>query len=263
VFSERFDTSRITIQRSLKWVLIAQALLAVVLVLLDLPTQWMPRLSGNDALPTGPTTPGDQVRRYEPIRTFPDFTQKPPPSTVEIPGEMPSRLQFKVVDGGEQDDAIFMNGRISSGDAQRFESFLASLEDVPKVVTLHSPGGNVSEALAIGRSLRAADLETALQPGLVCLSSCPYIFAAGVKRSASKTSAIGMHQHFYDAPGYMPVFLAVEEIQYGQGDTMKYLIEMGIDPGLMVHSLNTPPKEIYILAEDELLDTKLATDILD
>ncbi|MBN9672921.1 hypothetical protein [Roseibium aggregatum] len=267
MFSERFDTSRITIQRSLKWVLVAQAILATLLVLSGLKAQWTPGFGGNDALPAGPTTPGDQVRRYDPTRTIPDFTRTPASPAVEIPGDMPQRLQFEVIDrsepGGEPGKAIFMNGQISSGDAERFTSFLASLEDAPKLVTLHSPGGNVSEALAIGRSLRAAELDTAMLPGLVCLSSCPYIFASGVKRTASRASAVGMHQHYYETPGYMPVFLAVEGIQNGQGETMEYLIEMGIDPGLMVHSLNTPPKEIYILAEDELLDTRLATETVD
>jgi len=263
VFPERLDTSRITIQRSLKWVLVAQAILAALLVLSHLQAQWTPGGGGNDALPSGPTTPGDQVRHYDPSRSFPDFMRTPAPSTVKIPGDMPPRLQFEVIDRGELGEAIFLKGRISSGDAERFTSFLASLEEAPKVVSLHSPGGNVSEAFEIGRSLRAAELDTTMLPGLVCLSSCPYIFAAGVNRSASKDAAVGMHQHYYDTPGYMPVFLAVEEIQYGQGETMEYLIEMGIDPGLMVHSLNTPPKEIYILVEDELLGTRLATEILD
>lgn len=267
MFSERFDTSRITIQRSLKWVLVAQAVLAALLVLSHVRAHWTPSFGGNDALPTGPATPGDQVRHYDPTRTVPDFTRTPAPPAVDIPGDMPPRLQFEVIDrsepGGEPGEAIFMNGQISSGDAERFTSFLASLEDAPRRVTLHSPGGNVSEALAIGRSLRAAELDTAMLPGLVCLSSCPYIFAAGVNRSASRAAAVGMHQHYYDTPGYMPAFLAVEGIQRGQGETMQYLIEMGIDPGLMVHSLNTPPKEIYILVEDELLGTKLATEIVD
>ncbi|WP_268921075.1 hypothetical protein [Sedimentimonas flavescens] len=42
---------------------------------------------------------------------------------------------------------------------------------------------------------------------------------------------------------------------------MRYLIEMGVDPGLMIHSLNTPPDDIYVLVEEQLLETKLATEI--
>ena len=93
------------------------------------------------------------------------------------------------------------------------------------------------------------------------MSACPYILAAGTTRQVSREAAVGMHQHYYDSPGYMPVYFAVEDIQQGQGETVEYLIEMGIDPGLIVYSLKTPPDEIYILMEEELLDTGLATDI--
>lgn len=263
MFSGRFDTSRITVQRSLKWILIAQAILATVLVLSHLQTQWFPSFSGNNALPTGPATPGDQVRRYEPTQTLPDLTKTPIPLDIDVPSEMPPRLQFKLMDAGDLGEALFMHGRIETGDAERLASFLASTPEPPGLITLHSPGGDVQEALTIGRSLRATEVNTTMLPGMVCLSSCPYIFAAGVERSASKSSAIGMHQHYYRAPGYMPVLLAVEGIQYGQGETMEYLIEMGIDPGLMVYSLKTPPEEIYILIEDELLSSKLATAMIE
>lgn len=44
---------------------------------------------------------------------------------------------------------------------------------------------------------------------------------------------------------------------------MAYLIEMGIDPSLMLYSLNTPPDDIYVLVEAELLETRLATEVRD
>ena len=55
----------------------------------------------------------------------------------------------------------------------------------------------------------------------------------------------------------------MERVQLGQGQTLDYLIEMGIDPGLMRYSLNTPPTDIYLLVEQELLDTRLATEMID
>jgi hypothetical protein len=61
----------------------------------------------------------------------------------------------------------------------------------------------------------------------------------------------------------MPVYFAVEDIQRNQGETMAYLIEMGIDPGVMVHGLSTPPQEIYVLVEEELIDSRLATAMVD
>jgi hypothetical protein len=61
----------------------------------------------------------------------------------------------------------------------------------------------------------------------------------------------------------MPVFLAVEGIQRGQGRTMQHLIEMGVDPGVMIHSLTTPPNDIYVLVENELLESRMATEVTD
>jgi len=96
---------------------------------------------------------------------------------------------------------------------------------------------------------------------MVCLSSCPYVIAGGVERRVSLAGAVGLHQHYYEAPGYMPVFFAVEDIQFSQGETMGYLIEMGIDPGVMVHGLKTPPNDIYVLVESELLESRMATEV--
>jgi hypothetical protein len=42
---------------------------------------------------------------------------------------------------------------------------------------------------------------------------------------------------------------------------MGYLIEMGIDPGVMVYGLMTPPNDIYVLVESELLNSRLATEV--
>jgi hypothetical protein len=70
---------------------------------------------------------------------------------------------------------------------------------------------------------------------------------------------LGVHQHYYDAPGYMPVFLAVEGIQQGQSETMSHLVDLGVDPSLMIPALRTPPDQIYILLPDEALELGLAT----
>ena len=44
---------------------------------------------------------------------------------------------------------------------------------------------------------------------------------------------------------------------------MGYLIEMGIDPGVMIHSLTTPPDDIYVLLASELLESGIATAMTD
>ena len=86
----------------------------------------------------------------------------------------------------------------------------------------------------------------------ICLSACPYILAGGVTRRVEDGAWVGIHQHYFDENTALPAFLAVSDIQRGQGEVMAYLIEMGIDPGLMQPALMTPPDEIYLLLPEEL-----------
>ncbi|MBY6082062.1 COG3904 family protein [Ruegeria arenilitoris] len=158
---------------------------------------------------------------------------------------------------------LLLSGQIEVDDSSRFASYLSDMQDKPDLVALHSPGGVVSEALSIGKKVREAELASAVLAGALCVSSCPYILAGGEDRIVSLRGLVGMHQHYYEQPRLIPVVFAVEGIQKGQGETMRHLIDMGVDPALMLYSLNTPPEEIYALVEDELVDTRIATQIID
>jgi hypothetical protein len=249
----------LTIGEGLRLVLIVQAVIAVFLIATDIGARWRFDLSLDGPAPTGPISPGDQVRRYDPTRPTPQFSTPGSSPAVDLPSNLPQRLEFTLQEHPEIGMLILMNGEIKVGDAERFEAYLADLADMPEVIALNSPGGIVEEALAVGRTIRARNLDTTILPGMACLSSCPYVLAGGVERRVSLSGAVGLHQHYYQTPGYMPVFLAVEDIQRNQGATMGYLIEMGIDPGVMIHGLTTPPNDIYVLVETELLESRLAT----
>jgi hypothetical protein len=252
-----------TIRQGVRWALVTQVALAGFLLLSEVDLGWLDPRPPREELNTRPAAPGDQVRRYEPSRPLPGFIAPALPPGVRIPDNMPSRLEFTTQTIEDFGEVLLVHGPIEPGDAERLASHVAGLAQMPEVVALNSPGGVVSEALLMGQELRERELNTIVLPGMACLSACPYILAAGTERRVSRTAAVGLHQHYYETPGYMPVFLAVEGIQYGQGQTLAYLIEMGVDPSLMVYSLFTPPQEIYVLLEEELLDTRLATEVVD
>ena len=63
---------------------------------------------------------------------------------------------------------------------------------------------------------------------------------------------MGLHQHYFGENTLLPAYLAVEDIQRGQADVMRFLSDMGIDLLVMQHALSTPPDEIYILLPEEL-----------
>ncbi|MAB16290.1 MAG: hypothetical protein CMN07_03825, partial [Roseobacter sp.] len=83
-------------------------------------------------------------------------------------------------------------------------------------------------------------------------SACPYLLAAGTSRTIPEDASVGVHQHFFGENTLLPTFLAVEDIQRGQGEVMEYLDQMGIDPLVMRHALATPSDEIYLLLPEEL-----------
>lgn len=244
--------------RALRWILIAQIAVAVLLVGLDL-NRLLPQMLSPSNAPglDSPAGPGDQVRRYAPAQM--PLRQPEPGTRPMLPTtDMPSRLAFEATDF-DGAPVLTLTGTIAPGDAARFADFMATASTVPDRVFLNSSGGSVSDALAIGRALRDMEVETVVTGTDVCLSACPYLLAAGTERRADAGAMIGVHQHFFGENTVLPAFIAVENIQRGQGEVMRYLDEMGVDPLVMRHALVTPPNEIYLLTPEERATYRLTT----
>jgi len=252
-----------SIARGLKAVLVLQCIIAGLMLLTDRDARWRTDPSRDEESPASPVAPGDQVRRYEPSRPLPRFSRPVDVPGIELPLELPSRLNFSIEEHPGFGRILLLNGKIEIGDARRLTAFLDGEKNYPALLAINSPGGIVEEALRIGLLLREREFDTLVPAGMACMSSCPYAFAGGLERRVSLRGALGLHQHYYETPGYMPVFFAVESIQQNQGRTMAHLIEMGVDPGIMRHGLMTPPEDIYVLVEEELIDSRFATEILD
>lgn len=232
------------IARILVGVLVFQLGIGVLLVIGDvqqgglrLPSLWTstPRLSE-------PIRPGDQRRVFRPNR------DRPATAPARDPGTLPDRLVLTHEDG-----ALWrLEGAIRDGDAERMIGQLDRADPAPETLIVQSPGGSVADALALGRYLNAEGIDTAMLTGEFCYSACPYLLAGGATRDIAPDASIGVHQHYFGENSLLPAFVAVEDIQRGQGEVMTYLQEMGIDPLVMQHALTTPPNEIYILLPDEL-----------
>lgn len=240
---------------AIKAIFVAQLAMAAWLVGHDMLAA-LPRLFLADSAEelTVPIRPGDQTRRFDPLR-LPPLPAAPGTRVFPELDAIPPRLQFRPLGAGE----AALLGDIAEGDGQRFADWLAGLEVPPRKLWLHSPGGAVTDALAIGRTLRAAGIATGVAPGDVCFSACPYILAGGVLRDADPAAMVGVHQHYFGENTALPAFLAVQDIQLGQADVAEYLAEMGIDLRLMLPAMRTPPEEIYVLTEAELERFRLVT----
>lgn len=201
-----------------------------------------------------PVIPGDQTRRYRPgdIPLGP-AREGNPDRPYRSTGEMPSRLSFAI-----EDKVLSLIGQIAPGDAERFTAYLNETSKPFDTLRLNSPGGSVRDSLTIGRKVREAGHKTLMGAGDICLSACPYLLAAGTERNIHSDAQVGVHQHYFGTNSALPAFLAVEDIQRGQGEVMTYLRDMGVDPLIMRHALVTPPDEIYVLLPEQLEEYKMA-----
>jgi hypothetical protein len=168
-------------------------------------------------------------------------------------GRLAEKMTFDLASDGK----LMATGLIVPGSAEAFKAEVDKRGSYIKTVTLNSPGGSVRDAIAIGRLIRDKKFATEVENGNLCASSCPLAFAGGVERHADEKAAIGVHQVF--SPSDDPAANTMDQAQRISADCQKYLVEMGVDPRLWIHAMETPKEELYRLKSDELISLKLAT----
>ncbi len=168
-------------------------------------------------------------------------------------GKLAEKMTFDLMGDGR----LVATGMIAPGTADVFKAEIGKRGSYIKTVVLNSNGGSVSDAIAMGRLIREKKFSTAVENGNLCASSCPLMFAGGVERRAGDKASIGVHQVF--SPTDNPAANNMDQAQRISADCQKYLVEMGVDPRLWIHAMETPKAELYRLKPDELLALKLAT----
>jgi len=160
------------------------------------------------------------------------------------------------------DGRLIATGTIRPGTAKIFAAEIEKRGSYVKSVVLHSPGGSVSDAIEMGRLIRQKQFTTEVESGRYCASSCPLVFAGGVERRAGESAAIGVHQvTALVASDTAPTALnGMDGIERMSAECQKYLLEMGIDPMVWVHAMETPRDQLFYFTFDEMLKLRLATE---
>jgi hypothetical protein len=157
------------------------------------------------------------------------------------------------------DGRLLATGTIQPGTAKTFAAEVEKRGSYVKTVALHSPGGSVADALEMGRLIRKKGFTTEVEDGRYCASSCPLLFAGGVERRAGSKAAIGVHQvTAVTRDGATPAD-GMDSVQRVSAECQRYLRDMGIDPLVWIHAMETPKDELFTFKPDELLALKLAT----
>jgi hypothetical protein len=164
---------------------------------------------------------------------------------------------------------------IEKGLAQHVERVLSEF-DYPRIY-LNSPGGDLGEAVAVGRLIRRFGRDTAIgvlrdgdisaqspytpspDVGGICESACAYLFMGGVRRDLyeiprfgsideAQFSKIGFHR-FYSQNST----LTSEDAQIAAGLLIEYLVEMGVDARLFLAASQIGESKMYYLTEEDAL----------
>jgi hypothetical protein len=178
------------------------------------------------------------------------------PPSIDVDEEILRRpLALDLEPGG----VLRAQGSIDIGAAARFAAEIEARGEYVRTVSLNSPGGSLDDALAISRLVREKGYDTEVADGSVCASSCPLVMAGGTERRAGEGAAIGLHQFYAIGEGPTGVAQAMSDAQATTARISRHLAEMGVDPALWLHALDTPPRSLYYLSREEMVGYDLVT----
>lgn len=242
----------------LRWIFRSIVAVTIAVLAVDLAT-------GNGWIAPDPLAPPTETRQDSPGLDLPlpsvlapllpggDKRLTPLPQPA---GAMAKSMTFELVGGGR----LMATGTITPGISEVFAAEAGKRGDYIKTVVLNSPGGSVTDALAIGRLIREKKFATEVEAGKTCASSCPLAFAGGVERRAGDKAAIGVHQvaAIRPAGGAAPRD-EMDAAQRISARCQRYLGDMGINLQVWVHAMETPHDKLFIFKPDELKSLNIVT----
>src|SRR5580693_4452802 len=182
-------------------------------------------------------------------------------------------------------------GRIEPGSARAFADAVERLNGRRLPILIHSPGGSVPDAAAMGELIRAKGLAvavartlitncpeaspkcpdgpgTAITGGATCASACVLVLAGGVERLAGPVPLIGVHQitTLVKEPEGLAHLTSTRKLYGQQGidaEVTDYLAAMGVGDPVMTLARKTPAASVRWLSLAELKASHLATAALD
>ena len=182
-------------------------------------------------------------------------------------------------------------GRIQLGTAKAFADAIANLKGRRLPILIHSPGGSVPDAAAMGELIRAKGLAvavartlitncpeaspkcpdgpgTAITGGAICASACVLVLAGGVERLAGPSARIGVHQittvvSETEGLAHLKSTRKIYEQQGVDAAVQAYLAATGVGEPVMTLMRKTSAASIRWLSPAELKDSRLMTLALD
>lgn len=156
---------------------------------------------------------------------------------------------------------IEATGPIDGKSALNFDAFVkANNPPAFATVVFDSPGGSLTEGLALGERIRKARYNTtvakldplthAAGPGAVCASACAYAFLGGVNRSIGTGSRLGYHRFSASEKLKLSTSEAISAAQGVVAGVGQFVADMGVSSDLMLIANATAADSITWLDVD-------------
>lgn len=146
----------------------------------------------------------------------------------------------------EHNKDLTIIGSLAPGDADIFQEVL--LRSKGSILIVDSPGGDVYEALRIGRLVRSRGLMVYVAEGANCHSSCVLLLAGGTKRAVF--GSVGIHRPYFSVVD--PDTDIKSAYRQMVDDIRMYLIEMNVPETLADTMMSVPPEETRLLTADDI-----------
>ncbi len=173
-----------------------------------------------------------------------------------------------IIDNGASGKSarILLRGPIVKGDARALQQVLervrgavaGKVNDVPLItVELDSPGGDVVEALNIGRTIYQNFLMTLVRPGHECVSACVFVLMAGAVHTPADGANIGVHKPMLVSWSHMSSSEAHAKYDGLMAYLRDYFIALGVSGAAYDIMMRTSSYDMRYFSSSELDQLRL------
>lgn len=151
--------------------------------------------------------------------------------------------------------AVLASGEVVAGDTDRLDAYLASQPRRKNTaVYLSSNGGNLHEAMKLGRFFKQQRIKTVVEGNSDCVSACALAFLGGTDnqgkawRSSTTGSRLGFHAFRSSNGETMPP----DEVQSVVAEMLVFGQEVNAPIELLIVGFSTPSEEMFYPSDADI-----------
>lgn len=149
-------------------------------------------------------------------------------------------------------ETIILKGEIVPGDYDKFIRIIKYVDRPPLSIQLNSNGGDVNEAIKIGKVVNELMMRATITDNNVCASSCFYILVSSPERTLD-TDKIGIHRPYFNKSYFSKLSSVEAKIEYRRLNNYvaNYLLKMGVPQDFIDRMFSISSDHVKWISRDE------------